>query len=1119
MAIWNESFSLDASDIQQLRQDAWNMFDHGYSKYMQHAFPRDNLLPVSCRGQDWQGGIGLTLVDALDTLLLMNRRADMAQAVELVRRKVHFNRDIKVGLWVAKLMHTVFPPLRVCRIRVLCVWRAPTLSSFASSFSLCVDAHFKQASLPSVSLLLQRSQRFGQVRVRKFGHSGLVGSSMDTLTHHWISKETTIGPGADSYYEYLLKAYLMFGDEKYLEMFGSVYTSTMQYLKMPGTYRGYSFLVDVSMDTGRITKPYVSSLSAFWPGMQALIGQNQEAVDLHANFTATWQRQTFCNQWQQFGWLPESFGIDASNLHPEEAGHNLRPEHIESTYVLHAVTGDPHYLQHDDGRIRGRSEHPATLVRHNKVACGYTNILNVETGSAGDLMESYFLSETVKYLYIIFSEAPEFLEYFTLSTEGHMFPIFTHPRDAARNFTADTATGPIPDNCRRLCTPRGREAQEEVHQRLQAAFPLIHFDEQDAAILRQRRCTACVGVTAFMAATPKLNNSVKAKIMKLPAEDGSDPDPQPATNVMAQVVCTLKVLRDGSLTCNAVRRLTQHDVMHGMPHNAVLLQMTATPVLESLPGLLIVRGGPTGAEVSLHVEAGTAAFGPQLIEITRACHDWVLDDSHGTNKTSSSLPPLLQSEPMGLWMGHLVHGPTQHQQLSTPPAVAAASAMLPQDAAGHETSHTFQRVCRIEDAQCVRHSPSPQDSGAAIAESPQDSGAAIAESPQDSSAAIAESPQDSGAAIAESPQDHPLHLSENNDPPQRDSPHSDSPHGDPVPSDSPHSDSPDLSEGGSGQSDCDPDASGWEAGSISRMMTHGPCMNVPVTHGRLVWSHPRHGCSSHVMGASSGVLESLEGAVAMIERGGCSFTTKALVAQQAGAIGVIIVNTLDEGELVSMSGDPDPAHTPAIPTLLITRQSGWLLERANYRNPHTLYATMALASGRMGTLPMSNPQSVGRSPVSTQATPTEVDRSPVPAPSIPTEAPVRTPKTRKAPAGPRKGEGKAPRVARPRPTPTPQKDDPELGTGKSTPDAPHLSSASNAWQPTSRVDLLIPQTSHAFIQANVIAKGRDLMSLFHSLAADGRALVLLQEVATAAAVLKANAIEIAQRSAITHGEV
>lgn len=89
-------------------------------------------------------------------------------------------------------------------------------------------------------------------------------------------------------------------------------------------------------------------------------------------------------------------------------------------------------------------------------------------GTAGDLMESYFLSETVKYLYIIFSEAPEFLEYFTLSTEGHMFPVFTHTRDAARNFTTDTATGPIPDNCRRLCTPRGREAQVRVGGKIQA---------------------------------------------------------------------------------------------------------------------------------------------------------------------------------------------------------------------------------------------------------------------------------------------------------------------------------------------------------------------------------------------------------------------------------------------------------------------------------------------------------------------------------------------------------------------------------------------------------------------------------------------------------------------------
>lgn len=34
---------------------------------------QDNLMPLTCRGQNWQGGLALTLVDSLDTLALMNR--------------------------------------------------------------------------------------------------------------------------------------------------------------------------------------------------------------------------------------------------------------------------------------------------------------------------------------------------------------------------------------------------------------------------------------------------------------------------------------------------------------------------------------------------------------------------------------------------------------------------------------------------------------------------------------------------------------------------------------------------------------------------------------------------------------------------------------------------------------------------------------------------------------------------------------------------------------------------------------------------------------------------------------------------------------------------------------
>lgn len=46
------------------------MFRFGYGQYMRHAFPLDDLRPISCRGRNSQGGIALTLIDSLDTLVV-----------------------------------------------------------------------------------------------------------------------------------------------------------------------------------------------------------------------------------------------------------------------------------------------------------------------------------------------------------------------------------------------------------------------------------------------------------------------------------------------------------------------------------------------------------------------------------------------------------------------------------------------------------------------------------------------------------------------------------------------------------------------------------------------------------------------------------------------------------------------------------------------------------------------------------------------------------------------------------------------------------------------------------------------------------------------------------------
>lgn len=106
----------------------------------------------------------------------------------------------------------------------------------------------------------------------------------------------------------------------------------------------------------------------------ATSGQHADAERLHSNFTAAWAT---------WGWLPEVFGADLSAVHPEDPGYNLRPEHIESTWYLKALTGDP------TGQYTRLAASIMHVLNHSRTECGYAPIKNVNTGagcSAGLLM-------------------------------------------------------------------------------------------------------------------------------------------------------------------------------------------------------------------------------------------------------------------------------------------------------------------------------------------------------------------------------------------------------------------------------------------------------------------------------------------------------------------------------------------------------------------------------------------------------------------------------------------------------------------------------------------------------------------------------------------------------------
>ncbi|KAJ1954531.1 hypothetical protein GGI12_005770 [Dipsacomyces acuminosporus] len=96
----------------------------------------------------------------------------------------------------------------------------------------------------------------------------------------------------------------------------------------------------------------------------------------------------------------------------------LRPETVESIFVLYRVTGDPMYQ--DWGW-----EIFTAIEKYTRTPYGYAAYANVYNttilGNQRDVMESFFLAETLKYLYLLFSPTD------TISLDEYVFNTEAHP--------------------------------------------------------------------------------------------------------------------------------------------------------------------------------------------------------------------------------------------------------------------------------------------------------------------------------------------------------------------------------------------------------------------------------------------------------------------------------------------------------------------------------------------------------------------------------------------------------------------------------------------------------------------------------------------------------------------
>jgi glycosyl hydrolase family 47 len=91
--------------------------------------------------------------------------------------------------------------------------------------------------------------------------------------------------------------------------------------------------------------------------------------------------------------------LDYRTMKVLNPGYALRPEIVESAYVLRHVSGDPASL------LMGRRFF-RDLVAYCRTDNGYTTLKSVVSKEKGDLQHSFFLAETLKYLYLLFRPAP-----------------------------------------------------------------------------------------------------------------------------------------------------------------------------------------------------------------------------------------------------------------------------------------------------------------------------------------------------------------------------------------------------------------------------------------------------------------------------------------------------------------------------------------------------------------------------------------------------------------------------------------------------------------------------------------------------------------------------------------
>jgi mannosidase alpha-like ER degradation enhancer 2 len=411
-------------------------FLHAWTGYKNYAWGHDDLKPLSKTYHDWYPQpLLMTPVDALDTMILMELNDEATATKQYILENLSFDKDIEVQNFEITIRllgglltnYQLTGDKRFLTLaedlgnRLLPVFNSPTgmpyryvnlktgkvskpISNPAETGTLIIEFG-TLSKLTGKPIFFEKAKRALVETFNRRSKIGLVGEWINVETGEWTNTDSHISGAIDSYYEYLVKCSLLFGDPDCKRMWTESKPAIQRYLAharldTSGMELWYGH---ADMNTGARRATTYGALDAFFPAVLALSGDLTGAKLL--------QDSSF-RMWKQAGIEPEEFDYIARKI--TSPAYHLRPEIVESTYYLYRYTKDEKYLRMGEHLWRD-------FVKYCRTDDAYAALKNVETKERVDTMQSFLFAETFKYFYLLFAPPS------TLDFEKVIFNTEAHP--------------------------------------------------------------------------------------------------------------------------------------------------------------------------------------------------------------------------------------------------------------------------------------------------------------------------------------------------------------------------------------------------------------------------------------------------------------------------------------------------------------------------------------------------------------------------------------------------------------------------------------------------------------------------------------------------------------------